>query len=53
MLPLSPISIALFIGLATILGSFFVKLYRARMLLVSRRKQGLVRIEQLKLTPET
>jgi len=40
---LTPLIGALLVGLSTILGTFFAKLYKARMLLVNRRRQGLVR----------
>lgn len=39
----SPVSVSLLVGLATFCGTVFVKLYRARMLLVERRRQGLVK----------
>ena len=38
----SSLIVALLVGLATVLGNFFIKLYRARMLLRDRQRQGLV-----------
>jgi len=40
---ISPLIAALLVGAATLVGTFVVKLYQARMLLISRRRQGLVR----------
>jgi cytochrome P450 len=42
----SPSIYAILIGVATILYTFFTKLYRARMLLIQRRRQGLVSFRQ-------
>jgi hypothetical protein len=41
------IGVSLIVGLATLFGTFFVKLYRARMLLIERQKRGLVSIREL------
>ncbi|KAM7222488.1 sterigmatocystin biosynthesis P450 monooxygenase [Rhypophila decipiens] len=38
---LSPVVLTLTVGLATIFGTFFTKLYRARMRLIDRRRRGL------------
>ncbi|KAH8698046.1 sterigmatocystin biosynthesis P450 monooxygenase StcS [Phaeosphaeriaceae sp. PMI808] len=38
---LTPVNSLFLVGLATLLGTFFVKLYHARMLLITRRRQGL------------
>jgi hypothetical protein len=43
----SPVRVSLLVGLATLCGTVFVKLYRARMLLVERRRQGLVKFKNL------
>jgi hypothetical protein len=43
----SPVSVSLLVGLANLCGTVFVKLYRARMLLVERRRQGLVKSKNL------
>jgi hypothetical protein len=40
---ISSLIAALLVGAATLIGTFVVKLYQARMLLISRRRQGLVR----------
>lgn len=42
MIHLSLVSGTVLVGLATLFGAFFIKLYRARMLLINRRRQGLV-----------
>lgn len=42
---LSPVVLTLAVGLATVFGTFFAKLYRARMLLIDRRRKGLVCIK--------
>jgi hypothetical protein len=36
------VSVSIAVGLATLCSTFFVKLYRARMLLIERRRRGLV-----------
>jgi hypothetical protein len=46
---LSPFGCALLAGAAALLYTFSIKLYRARMLLIQRRRQGLVRCSQLEV----
>lgn len=49
----SLIGLSLFVGLATACGTVFLKLYRARMTLIERRRRGLVGIPYIQVTLST